>query len=57
MTSMYVVMSTFYSPIAFVIPSPKFVFEKRKDAVKFCNEHNAKKTTRLQYYVRKVELK
>ena len=57
MTVMYVVMSTFYSPVAFVIPTPKFVFAKRSDAVKFCNEHNSKRTTRNQYYVRKVEQK
>lgn len=55
--SMYVVMATFDSPIAFVIPSPKFVFAKRKDAEKFCKEHNAKRTTRNTYYVRKAELK
>ena len=57
MKSVYVVMATFDSPIAFVIPSPKFVFAKRKDAEKFCNEHNAKRTTRNTYYVRKAELK
>ena len=57
MKSVYVVMATFDSPIAFVIPSPKFVFAKRKDAEKFCNEHNAKRTTRNTYYVRKAEPK
>jgi hypothetical protein len=57
MTSVYVVLSTWDSPVAFVIPTPKFVFTKRKDAIKFCSEHNAKRTTRNIYYVRKAELK
>jgi len=57
MKSMYVVMSSFYSPIAICIPHPKFVYEKLKDAKKFCEEHNAKRNVSTEYYVRKVELK
>jgi len=57
MSSMYVVMSTFYSPIAIAIPTPKFVFSNRKEAQKFCDEHNAKRTVSTEYYLRKVELK
>ena len=57
MSSMYVVMSTLHSPICITIPTPKFVFAKRKDAQALCDEHNAKRTTSTEYYVRKVELK
>jgi hypothetical protein len=57
MKTCWVVMSQFDTPIAICIPTPKAVFTNKKDAQKFCDEHNANNRTTTKYYLRKAELK
>jgi len=57
MKSCWVVMVSSYSPIAFVIPSTKAVFMNKREADKFCKEHNENPRTTSEYYARKAELK
>ena len=54
---MWVIMSTFNSPIAICIPSPVAVFQSKKQAKKFCDEHNANPRTSTEYYMRSAEYK
>lgn len=51
MKSLFVVMQGGSSPIAIVIPSPKAVFQTRKEA----NAYILKRANSHLYYVRKVE--
>ena len=51
----WVVMSEFYSPVAICIPTPKAVFLNKRDAQKFCDDHNNNPRTSTQYYLRKAE--
>ena len=57
MKTCYVVMSTFNSPIAFVIPTPRAVFTNLKQAKEFCKQHNDSARTSTEYYIRKAEMK
>ena len=51
----WVVMSEFDSPVAICIPTPKAVFLNKRDAQKFCDDHNNNPRTSTQYYLRKAE--
>lgn len=55
MNKCYVVMRTFESPIAFVIPSPAVVFETRKEAIAFMANKNANRRSKYSYYLRTAE--
>lgn len=57
MATCYVVMATHQSPVFIVIPSPKAVFMKKKDADAFAKQHNDNPRTTSELYVRKAELK
>lgn len=56
MRTAYVIMSSFYSPRAIVIPTPKFVFFNKKKANDFCKSHNDNPRTSTEFYVRKVQI-
>lgn len=52
MKTVWVVMSTFSSPVVFAIPTPKAVFVSKKAAQKFCDKHNDNPRTSTVYYLR-----
>ncbi len=54
MSKVYVVMAHTNNPIAFNIPSPVAVFNKRKAAESFAEGKN-KKATQLTYYIRSAD--
>jgi len=47
-------MSSFYSPVAFCIPTPVAVFSNLKLAKQYCKEHNENNRTSTEYYIRKA---
>ena len=56
MKSAYVIMSRFYSPLVFCIPTPKTVVGTKKAAEKLCKEHNENRRTSTEWYWRKVKV-
>jgi len=57
MKTLYVVMSSYSSPVAFYLPTPKAVFSNLKLAKQFCKEHNENRRTSNEYYICKAENK
>jgi hypothetical protein len=56
MKTCWVVMSQFDHPTVICIPTPKAVFMSKKEAQKFCDDHNASNRVATEYYLRKAEL-